>query len=330
MGDLQSSNCDSGRMIEAVTSVSLPKSLENWDITDIDDPEALSRDFLMCREAWNSLGPFFASKGYNLYKTRPKGSNLDSPIVKEPVPEKVEYPYAPLVFGKEQNMSFGSGSGVQSNYLCAGAGHLISYLQAVRVWPAVDIHGRHVVIKVVADDRPSHELEILEFLNSKQARSDPRNHTIPVIEFLRYDKFVFVVMPRQDAVSYRIYRWGQAFWPDFGTVQELLHLTHSFLEVFDFLHENRIIHGDFLEQNTAMNVLYPDGHWYIKGLRKPSYTRYALLDFGFSLKYPQEKSLEDIQVTRDYNFLRRSIPHPGTPYNPFKVDIIGVHQYFVH
>jgi hypothetical protein len=42
----------------------------------------------------------------------------------------------------------------------------------------------------------SDELEVYKRLNTPQARQDPRNHTVPVLEWLEHDGLVFVVMPR--------------------------------------------------------------------------------------------------------------------------------------
>lgn len=51
-------------------------------------------------------------------------------------------------------------------------------------------------VRAISDETPSNELKILQLLNTKEARLNPRNHAIPVIEFLTFDKFTFVVMPR--------------------------------------------------------------------------------------------------------------------------------------
>jgi hypothetical protein len=39
------------------------------------------------------------------------------------------------------------------------------------------------------------ELQILRYLNSEPVRSDPANSTVPVIEFLQFQDWNFVVMP---------------------------------------------------------------------------------------------------------------------------------------
>ena len=52
------------------------------------------------------------------------------------------------------------------------------------------------MIKVVAKgDEGARELQILQILNSEPAKSDPNNATVPVVEFLCYGDWKFVVMP---------------------------------------------------------------------------------------------------------------------------------------
>ncbi|KDR85783.1 hypothetical protein GALMADRAFT_84930 [Galerina marginata CBS 339.88] len=285
-----SSNC--------IIASTLPTNLDKWEISNPEDSETTRSEFLAIRKAWKSLDPFFASRGYLLYQTLATSSALVPPSDMNTAgpPANADDRYARPVYNTDQDLCFSTGA------------------YAVRIWPARDRHGHEVIIKVVADEYPSSELEILQFLDTKESRSDPRNHTIPIIEFLKFEKFTFVVMPR----------WCHSFWPDFGTVNQLMHFTQSFLEAFDFLHENHIVHADFLEQNTAMNVIYPDGRWFIRGLRDPQATRYALIDFGFSKKYPVDIPIDETEEDRDYNFGTRGIPEPRNPYNPFKVDIIGM------
>jgi hypothetical protein len=48
---------------------------------------------------------------------------------------------------------------------------------------------------VAKGDEGARELQILQLLNSEPAKSDPDNATVPVVDFLRYDDWHFVVMP---------------------------------------------------------------------------------------------------------------------------------------
>ncbi|KAJ7748354.1 hypothetical protein B0H16DRAFT_1849167 [Mycena metata] len=58
---------------------------------------------------------------------------------------------------------------------------------------ALDRHLRDVIIKVVMKDV---ELVVLKRLSSEPLRSDPRNHTIPVLDFVPWDGFHFSVQAR--------------------------------------------------------------------------------------------------------------------------------------
>lgn len=91
---------------------------------------------------------------------------------------------------------------------------------------------------------------------------------------------------------------------------------------FDFLHEHRIAHTDFLEQNTGINVLVDTRGIYLMGLRDPSVTRYAIYDFGGSSIFPEDTVLEDVQSTEFFHFGLRGCETPPGPWNPFQVDIL--------
>ncbi|KAF8149336.1 hypothetical protein B0H34DRAFT_733314 [Crassisporium funariophilum] len=180
------------------------------------------------------------------------------------------------------------------------------------VYAARDSQGRDVVIKIVSGRTPTNELRVLQALNTPKARADPRNHTIHVLDFIYFDGVAFVVMPR----------WPAAFNPDFGMVKEMLHLMDVILETFDYLHENRIAHCDFLPQNLGINVINDRRCDFMLGMRYSSVVRYALYDFGFSLMYPHDTILEDVRDDREYNFSLRHLEAPSDPtVNPFQVDM---------
>jgi hypothetical protein len=90
------------------------------------------------------------------------------------------------------------------------------------------------------------------------------------------------------------------------------------------LHENRVAHCDFLEQNTGINVIADTTKRYKKGLRDTSLTRYAIYDFGYSLIYPYQTALEEIKETRFLDYGLRRLPTPAAPYNPFTEDVAFV------
>lgn len=135
-------------------------------------------------------------------------------------------------------------------------------------------------------------------------------------------------------------RWDSAFLPDFATVSELMDVTKTFLEasgfflfpvclvhillpqVFVFLHNHRIVHHDFLTQNTGMNVIInTEDIFDAKGLRDPSDVKYTLLDFGNALMFPEDCIIEDAIATRPLNYALRGVEVVEGPYNPFKADM---------
>jgi len=171
------------------------------------------------------------------------------------------------------------------------------------------------VIKVICNvDKPTNELKVLQYLNKEGIRSDPRNRTIPVLEFITFNNLVFAIMPR----------WDRAFLADFGTVAEVMNCAEQFLECFDFLHEHRIFHGDFLGQNAGMNIVMNCNKFFAPGLRDPSVTEYVVYDFGNSQLYPRDVSLRDFRATPSFNFDLHCMLEPIGPFNPFAADFLSV------
>ncbi|KAF9478085.1 hypothetical protein BDN70DRAFT_68212 [Pholiota conissans] len=278
----------------------LPRTLDSWTLSaaaDIDF-EQLKREVITFQNSWRFLKPFFATRGYVLYEHyRPPHSPMliaapsDNQIRESNIPA---YPYARRAYNEDIEAMF--------------------TFSSLQVWAARDHLGRDVVIKVVADNLTRSELEILQLLNSEKMRKDPRNHTIPVIEFVQFQQYTFVIMPR----------WYGGLWLDFGTVDELMWFAQSMLEAFDFLHEYHIVHFDFLDQNLGVNVLADANALQPKGLLDRSVTRYALFDFGNSKQYSSDISIDRIQDTRFFGFELRGYPIPDEPYNPFQVEMLSV------
>lgn len=51
-------------------------------------------------------------------------------------------------------------------------------------------------LRLISGREPSDELRIFQRLNTKEARADPRNHSIHVLEYIAFDGLIFIVMPR--------------------------------------------------------------------------------------------------------------------------------------
>ncbi len=54
-----------------------------------------------------------------------------------------------------------------------------------------------ILCRAVSGSRLTKELRALRLLHSDALRDDPRNHTIPVLEFIEFNGQVFAVMPRR-------------------------------------------------------------------------------------------------------------------------------------
>ncbi|KIM47414.1 hypothetical protein M413DRAFT_199530 [Hebeloma cylindrosporum] len=292
-----------------------PKPVWNYPLISCDDPlfqkaydwefptssleegkqKEMLKHILHVTACWSFLKPLFSSHGYTLYR-----SMDDDPwnTYPEPLPKAVrdpKYPYARRCYEADEDGVFGVNSG--------------------RIWAARDALGHDVVIKVISDaDNPSNEFKVLQYLNEEGVRSDPRNLTIHVLEFLTIYNLVFAVMPR----------WDAAFRADFGTVAEVMQCGEQILECFGFLQEHRIFHGDFLDQNMGLNIATNSNKFFLIGLRDPSVTRYAVYDFGNSEIYPRDVSLRDFRANPWFKFSNYGLPFRNGPFNPFAVDFLSV------
>ncbi len=55
---------------------------------------------------------------------------------------------------------------------------------------------RLTLFRAISGPQPSKELRAFRLLQSDALRDDPRNHTIPVLDYINFNGQVFVVMPR--------------------------------------------------------------------------------------------------------------------------------------
>ncbi|KIM36285.1 hypothetical protein M413DRAFT_449332 [Hebeloma cylindrosporum] len=272
---------------------------ESWDYTNYHSDELLFPQIRRMLKVWNFMRPFFASRGYELYCNTHSNPFELFPVSKPGLATVQEtYPYGRRMYENDDDAIF--------------------YFVSPRVWGARDIQGRDVVIKLVSDTTtPSQELKVLQYLNSEPVRSDPRNHTIFVVDFLNINGLIFAVMPR----------WDAAFNAEFDTVEEIMQCAETFFEAFEFLHEHRILHGDFSCQNSGYNAcvnFMKDSE--LRQVRNPSETRYAIYDFGASIMFPKEISLEDAvdpECPR-IGWRHRGFDIPTEPYNPFQYDMLSL------
>ncbi|KAH6909578.1 other/AgaK1 protein kinase [Coprinopsis sp. MPI-PUGE-AT-0042] len=242
---------------------------------------------------WKFLGPFFATHGYYVYQGL--AHCFTTPPDNIPLPSAIDYahPFSRRIDGlTDRDLGFDH---AQASF-------------------TRDCFGREVVIRLVSfPGEESDELKIYCLLNTPQARKDPRNHTVPVIDWLEYSGLKFVVSPR----------WGD---PLIGMVQlsteQLLHYGDTLLEGLAFLHENRIAHRDVAIRNTVLDIIA--GHRFDEGaaLLDPSVARFAFIDFDASAILPMGTPIDNVMMEREMRIGIGRLGLPEGKSNPFKDDVV--------
>ncbi|ETW78624.1 hypothetical protein HETIRDRAFT_419877 [Heterobasidion irregulare TC 32-1] len=277
---------------------SLPASLRAWrDITPIDEPR--------WQQPWEALSSFFVAAGYQRFRAHSSHSMT--------YPDESLPPYPALdSFGL-----YGDRSELKSRFF--------PFSQVVA---ARDRENRDVVIKVVSKgDEGRRELEILQLLNSEPLRSDPANATVPVLEFLEFHDWHFVVMPFCD----------QCDELPFLNVSEGFDFADQILAGLTFLHENRIAHLDISCDNILINhhgtvpqtktwttpsepiyKIWPPPEW-----RSTFPARYLFMDFGYSQYFEKDMSLDKCRAEPFPQGRKHRAPEMrrATNYNPFAADV---------
>ncbi|KAF8900797.1 hypothetical protein CPB85DRAFT_1439366 [Mucidula mucida] len=224
-----------------------------WDTGDPNDEQVFESDRLRLLRIWRFLRPFFVSCGYHPYVLKDPTDLFSHIIPSTPAStEKMAFPFAQCFYKADDD--------AETTFF------------SPFVWPARDTLGRDVILKSISGPQPSKELRAFRLLQSDALRNDPRNHTIPVLDYVNFNSQVFVVMPR----------WNVAIKADFAKVGELVRYGQAFMEAVAFLHEHNISHGDILLQNMMTDALIPEAKKLteprIAGVRGPK-RRYALIDF---------------------------------------------------
>ncbi|KAF8888001.1 hypothetical protein CPB85DRAFT_1334833 [Mucidula mucida] len=219
---------------------------------------------------WCFLRPFFPSCGYHLYVPKDSADIYSYLVPITPMSSGMHsFPFAPCLYKTDAEAEYP--------------------FYSPFVWPARDRIGRDVMVKAVSGSKPTKELQALRLLQSDALRDDPRNHTIPVLDFIEFNNQVFAVMPR----------WTRATRADFVTVGELVRYGQAFLEATAFIHEHNIAHGDINFQNMVMDVMVsepkaPFGAVFA-GVRGPE-RKYAFIDFETAtLPAPSDSSSPDAE-----------------------------------
>ncbi|KAF9041531.1 hypothetical protein BJ165DRAFT_1489558 [Panaeolus papilionaceus] len=286
----------SGEKKSKISTHPLPLDINVWRTFDL-GPDRMDVLFARMKENlewWQYLDSFFKSQGYVLC-TPPSAEKCFQfrpyPHDGKPLQTHQQCPHARRLYEKNIDCEF-------------------IYRHCLRA--ARDKHGQDVVIRIVSGPEPSDELKVLKRLSSRALLRDPRNITIPILDWLEFGGLVFIVMPR----------WDLAWIHDFEKVSELIEISDVLFSYLDFLHDNRIAHMDLHSDNTAINTIVPKNTYNAKGLRDPGVTRYAVFDFGASVVYPYETPLESAtHVADNYNWGFHGLPSLTGPFNPFQADV---------
>ncbi|RDB20053.1 hypothetical protein Hypma_013004 [Hypsizygus marmoreus] len=180
------------------------------------------------------------------------------------------------------------------------------------------------------------EIPVARYLSSQTASSDPRNHSVPVLDVILSpsdDDLAFLVMPL--LLDFERF--------PFRRVGEVTEAFQQFLEGLEFMHEHNIAHRDACYFNLMLDAsnIVPNGFHFIrratedgvkpiKELERWSVrpVKYYFIDFELSTKYPAGAT-----HVMDVGFLGqdKSVPEMSltVPYNPFKVDVYQLGNVFL-
>ncbi|RDB18666.1 hypothetical protein Hypma_014747 [Hypsizygus marmoreus] len=181
------------------------------------------------------------------------------------------------------------------------------------------------------------EIAIGMHLSSSAMSSDPRNHSVAILEILYLPgdgSTAFIVMPMLHGFHRLPFR-------RFG---EFAEAVQQFLEGLEFMHEHNIVHRDACLYNMMMDAskaiprgfhfasgLSHDGlnfglHWHDRWLVRP--VQYYFIDFGLSHQYPRGlKNILDAGIFGQ----DRTVPEMSTtvPYDPFMADVYQLGNVFM-
>ncbi|KAF5384307.1 hypothetical protein D9615_003093 [Tricholomella constricta] len=261
------------------------------------DRELFMGEHLGSEHFWVGIQPFLLHRGYRL---RPRYD-----------PQWVP----PWLRGPEINQNILT----FEESLILGKGE--DLLDAVRV-----SDGLKVVFKRVSTRSP--EIIIAQYLSSPDLRSDPRNHTVPILDILPLpddDAHALLVMPQ-------LIGFNQV---PFRRLGEMTDALHQYFEGLEFLHEHNIAHRDACYFNLMMDgsKVVPRGVHFIESDTHDGLVRrlewndrtsvgpvpYYIIDFGLSVMFPKGRKRQ----SRGPYGQDRSVPEHKheEPHDPFKVDI---------
>ncbi|KAG6846745.1 hypothetical protein H0H93_012124 [Arthromyces matolae] len=195
-------------------------------------------------------------------------------------------------------------------------------------------NNKQIVLKRIKAS--SQEVEIAQFLSSPALASDPKNHSIPVLETIYHpdEDIVFLVMPMMLPMSFLPFRRlgefteaGLQFMHDHNIAHrsaQSICKDRSLISSRDPCFFNLMVDGSLIPGGFHFHDIYknPDGvtSWETWNERRSVKSlRYYYIDFGLSRRYPTNVGVLDVGILgqdQSYPELSATIP-----YDPFKTDI---------
>ncbi|KAE9399526.1 hypothetical protein BT96DRAFT_965595 [Gymnopus androsaceus JB14] len=200
-------------------------------------------------------------------------------------------------------------------------------LDAIRV-----LDGMAVMLRRPDPSSVSHELRIGQLLSSQDARTNPRNHCVPILETLQIPEVERHEPRNQIVVMPLLTRWDI---PEFDTVGEVVDFCSQVFEGLQFMHSLNVAHNDSKDNNIMMDwfpiyEIPPHGvrtfyksDWsgQLEPRRRTTHpVKYHFIDWNMSKQYDPAHGppLQNPGYGGDQSvpeFKRRE------PCNPFKVDV---------
>ncbi|KDR67953.1 hypothetical protein GALMADRAFT_146693 [Galerina marginata CBS 339.88] len=179
---------------------------------------------------------------------------------------------------------------------------------------------RDVVIVLLSDGVTGvNAVEALQLVASGVALAIDRNHALPVLQFLRHDKFTFGVFPLVG--SYSTLPW-------FNYMEEALEFMCQILEGVAFLHDHRVAHRDLFTSNflTSRRNGRVDPE-VVHEANQLVRWRYYIIDFEWAVHFSPDSDPAECTVIGPPSpwslYARPSPPEmrSNLAYCPFKADV---------
>ncbi|TDL26671.1 hypothetical protein BD410DRAFT_836519 [Rickenella mellea] len=185
----------------------------------------------------------------------------------------------------------------------------------------IDYLGRDIYMKALRRD--SREISVLRHLLQPSLKSDPRNHTIPVLRIIDIWGWSIVVQPR----------WGTEWQKPLkgsGSVVRRVEIARDLVEGLAFMHLNGVAHGDIHPSNILCgheNARYVD-----PARQKDGRLHQAFIDFESAVIFPPQAvhhcvTIEDLD-TKPPSTIRAPEQEEALQWDGFAADVYNLGRCF--